>query len=66
MALKARARSSLPSAKANSRRPAQKRKLVELDGEMLRALTMLARDRMQDFQELADEAFRCLKSTAGP
>jgi hypothetical protein len=27
---------------------------------MLRALTLLARDRMQDFQELADEAFRDL------
>jgi hypothetical protein len=35
-------------------------KRVQFDGETLHALTVLARDRMQDFQELADEAFRDL------
>lgn len=39
---------------------ATQRKLVAIDAAMLRALTLLARDRMQDFQELADEAFRDL------
>src|SRR5688572_4912949 len=33
------------------------RKLIAFDPEMLQALTLLARDRMQSFQELADEAF---------
>lgn len=36
------------------------RKLIAFEPDMLRALTLLARDRMQDFQELADEAFRDL------
>jgi hypothetical protein len=36
------------------------RKLIEFDSEIMRALTLLARDRMQDIQELADEAFRDL------
>lgn len=36
------------------------RKLVAIDPDILQALTMLGRDRMQDFQELADEAFRDL------
>ncbi len=35
-----------------------KRKLIAFEPDMLRALDLLARDRMQDFQELADEAFR--------
>lgn len=35
-----------------------RRKLIEIEPDMLRALELLARDRMQDFQELADEAFR--------
>jgi hypothetical protein len=33
------------------------RKLIQFDASTLQALTLLARDRMQDFQELADEAF---------
>lgn len=33
------------------------RKLIQFDAPTLQALTLLARDRMQDFQELADEAF---------
>jgi hypothetical protein len=33
------------------------RKLIAFDPDMLQALTLLARDRMQSFQELADEAF---------
>jgi hypothetical protein len=35
-------------------------KRVQFDGETWLALDMLARDRMMDFQELADEAFRDL------
>ena len=35
-------------------------KRVQFDDETLHALTVLARDRMQDFQELADEAFHDL------
>ena len=34
------------------------RKLIEIEPDILQALEWLARDRMQDFQELADEAFR--------
>ena len=33
------------------------RKLVAFEPDTLQALTLLARDRMQSFQELADEAF---------
>jgi len=32
-------------------------KRVQVDDETLHALNVLARDRMMDFQELADEAF---------
>ena len=35
-------------------------KRVQLDPETWAALDLLARDRMMDFQELADEAFRDL------
>lgn len=35
-------------------------KRVTFDGETWAALDMLAKDRMMDFQELADEAFRDL------
>jgi hypothetical protein len=35
-------------------------KRVQFDDETWLALDLLARDRMQDFQELADEAFRDL------
>lgn len=35
-------------------------KRVQFDDETWAALDMLARDRMMDFQELADEAFRDL------
>jgi hypothetical protein len=35
-------------------------KRVQFDDEIWLALDMLARDRMMDFQELADEAFRDL------
>ena len=35
-------------------------KRVQIDDEIWQALDLLARDRMQDFQELADEAFRDL------
>jgi hypothetical protein len=35
-------------------------KRVQFDDETWHALDLLARDRMQDFQELAEEAFRDL------
>ena len=35
-------------------------KRVQIDDETWASLDMLARDRMMDFQELADEAFRDL------
>jgi predicted DNA-binding ribbon-helix-helix protein len=35
-------------------------KRIQLDPETWAALDLLARDRMMDFQELADEAFRDL------
>ena len=35
-------------------------KRVQFDDETWQALALLARDRMMDFQELADEAFRDL------
>jgi hypothetical protein len=35
-------------------------KRVQFDDETWQALDLLARDRMMDFQELADEAFRDL------
>jgi hypothetical protein len=41
------------------------RKLVAFDPEILQALTLLARDRMQTFQELADEAFADLLKKHG-
>jgi hypothetical protein len=41
------------------------RKLIEFDPETLRALELLARDSMADFQELADEAFRDLLKKHG-
>jgi len=38
-------------------------KRVQFDQETWNALDLLARDRMQDFQELADEAFADLLRT---
>jgi hypothetical protein len=40
-------------------------KRVQFDDETWQALDLLARDRMQDFQELADEAFRDLLQKHG-
>jgi hypothetical protein len=40
-------------------------KRVQFDDETWHALNLLARDRMQDFQELADEAFRDLLQKHG-
>lgn len=40
-------------------------KRVQFDDETFAALDMLARDRMMDFQELADEAFRDLLKKHG-
>jgi hypothetical protein len=40
-------------------------KRVQFDDEILHALNMLARDRMMDFQELADEAFNDLLKKHG-
>lgn len=47
-----------PSKTVTATKPS--RKLVEIEPDVLRALTLLGRDRMQEFQELADEAFRDL------
>jgi hypothetical protein len=40
-------------------------KRVQFDDETWHALSLLAHDRMQDFQELADEAFRDLLQKHG-
>ena len=40
-------------------------KRVQLDDETWQALDLLARDRMMDFQELADEAFSDLLKKHG-
>jgi hypothetical protein len=40
-------------------------KRVQFDDETWHALNLLAHDRMQDFQELADEAFRDLLAKHG-
>ncbi len=40
-------------------------KRVQLDDETWRALDLLGRDQMKDFQELADEAFRELLKKHG-
>lgn len=40
-------------------------KRVRLDDETWRALDLLGRDQMKDFQELADEAFRDLLKKHG-
>jgi hypothetical protein len=40
-------------------------KRVQFDDETLHALNVLARDRMMDFQELADEAFTDLLKKHG-
>ena len=42
-----------------------RRKLIAFEPEVLEALTVLARDRMQDFQELAEEAFADLLTKHG-
>lgn len=52
-------RTRVPSRPQSSRKqPSPSRKLIAFEPDILRALELLARDRMQDFQELADEAFR--------
>lgn len=51
-------RSAPPSRRAIRSRAT--RKLIAFEADVLRSLILLARDRMQDFQELADEAFRDL------
>jgi hypothetical protein len=41
------------------------RKLIEFDEDTLQKLTMLGRDRMATFQEIADEAFTDLLKKHG-
>ena len=41
------------------------KKLIEFDKDVLQKLTILARDRMGTFQELADEAFADLLKKHG-
>jgi hypothetical protein len=43
--------------RAIGRKGKMSRKLIEFDNDTLQKLTVLARDRMATFQELADEAF---------
>jgi hypothetical protein len=45
--------------------PALRGKRVQFDDETYNALDLLARDRMMDFQELADEAFSDLLKKHG-
>jgi predicted DNA-binding ribbon-helix-helix protein len=45
--------------------PAMRGKRVQFDNETFHALDLLARDRMMDFQELADEAFSDLLKKHG-
>ena len=42
-----------------------RRKLIEFEEDTLQKLTVLARDRMATFQELADEAFTDLLTKHG-
>jgi hypothetical protein len=48
-----------------ARTDAPARKLIAFDPEILQGLTLLARDRMQSFQELAEEAFTDLLKKHG-
>ncbi|MDF2766094.1 MAG: hypothetical protein K0S81_3088 [Rhodospirillales bacterium] len=54
-----------PTAGERAAKPEASRKLVGFDPDVLQALTLLARDRMQSFQELADEAFADLLKKHG-
>lgn len=47
-----------PSTKSGGPASRPPRKLVAVEPDILQALEWLARDRMQTFEELADEAFR--------
>jgi hypothetical protein len=46
--------------------PSTPGKRVQFDDETFNALDLLARDRVMDFQELADEAFRDLLNKRRP
>jgi len=54
-----------PTAGEQAAKAEASRKLVAFDPDVLQALTLLARDRMQSFQELADEAFADLLKKHG-
>jgi hypothetical protein len=60
-----KARPSRSAHRPQARERATRRKLIAFEPEVLEALTVLARDRMQDFQELADEAFADLLKKHG-
>jgi uncharacterized protein with NAD-binding domain and iron-sulfur cluster len=60
---KARPSRTVPRPEAPER--AHQRKLIAFEPEVMEALTVLARDRMQTFQELADEAFADLLKKHG-
>lgn len=51
--------------KASREKPKVRRKLIAFDEETFEALDLLARDSMQTWQELADEAFRDLLAKHG-
>jgi hypothetical protein len=59
---KGRARAPAPAAAGEA---GVRRKLIAFEPEAWQALSLLARDRMQSFQELADEAFRDVLSKHG-
>ena len=60
-----KARPSRSAHRPQATERATRRKLIAFEPEVLEALTVLARDRMQDFQELADEAFADLLKKHG-
>lgn len=60
-----KARPSRSAHRPQARERANRRKLIAFEPEVFEALTVLARDRMQDFQELADEAFADLLKKHG-
>jgi antitoxin-like ribbon-helix-helix protein len=60
-----KARPSRSAHRPQARERATRRKLIAFEPEVFEALTVLARDRMQDFQELADEAFADLLKKHG-
>ena len=53
------------AASDNTRKTQPSRKLIAFEPDVLQALSLLGQDRMQTFQELADEAFADLLQKHG-